>query len=153
MLFLLFQLGEERYALDAGEIAEVLPLVGVRQFPQAPPGVAGIFNYRGTPVPVIDLCQLAIGRPARRRLNTRIVLVHYRGENGAVHLLGLIAERAAETLRREPAEFVPSGITNAAAPYLGPVVMDARGPIQRIEVSQLLPLSLRDLLFRQPLEV
>jgi len=27
MLFLLFQVGEERYALDAGHVAEVIPLV------------------------------------------------------------------------------------------------------------------------------
>lgn len=152
MLFLLFQLGEERYALDAGQVAEVLPLVGIRQIPQAPPGVAGIFNYRGAPVPVIDLSQLTMGRPARRRLNTRIVLVHYRSDDGATHLLGLIAEKATETLRREPADFTPSGIRNAAAPYFGPVVMDASGLVQRIEVNQLLPPSLRDLLFREPLE-
>ena len=29
MLFLLFQLGEDRYALDAGQVVEVLPLVGI----------------------------------------------------------------------------------------------------------------------------
>ncbi len=40
----------------------------IKQIPQAPPGVAGVFNYRGAPVPVIDLSELALGRPARAPL-------------------------------------------------------------------------------------
>jgi len=35
MLFLLFQLAKDRYALDAGQVAEVLPWVGIKQIPQA----------------------------------------------------------------------------------------------------------------------
>ncbi len=149
MLFLLFQLGEVRYALDARQIAAVLPLVGVVQIPQSPPAVAGILDYRGAPVPVIDLSQVLLGRPALRRLHTRIVLVHFPDDSGAMHLLGLIAERATEALRREPTEFTASGVS---APHLGPVATDERGLAQRIEVNQLLPASLRDLLFQQPVQ-
>ena len=77
MLFLLFELGNDRYALDVRQIAEVLPLVAVKQIPRAPQAMTGLFNYRGAPVPVIDLSQLTLGRPSARRLSTRIVLVHY----------------------------------------------------------------------------
>ena len=45
MLFLLFQLGQDRYALDTGRVAEVLPLVAITPIPQAPPELAGLFNY------------------------------------------------------------------------------------------------------------
>ena len=44
MLFLLFQLGKERYALPASRVVEVVPLLELKQLPQAPKGVAGIFN-------------------------------------------------------------------------------------------------------------
>ena len=98
MLFLLFQLGQDRYALDAGQVTEVLPLVEIKQVPQAPPGVAGVFDFRGAPVPVIDLSQLALGRPAQRRLSTRLIVVHHRDEGGEQRLLGLIAEMATETV-------------------------------------------------------
>jgi chemotaxis-related protein WspB len=152
MLFLLFQLGHERYALEAGEVAEVLPLVGIRPILQAPPGVAGILNYHGSPVPVMDLSQLTLGQPAARRLNTRIVLVQYRSDGGTTHLLGLIAERATEILRCEPSDFTAPGVHSAAAPYLGPVVVDARGVIQKIEVNQLVRQPMRDVLFREPSE-
>src|SRR6266566_1593541 len=130
MLFLLFHLGSDRYALEAGKIAEVLPLVGFKKIPQAPLGVAGVFNYRGTPVPAIDLTQLSVGRPAPLRLSTRLVLAHCSTAAGGVRLLGLIAERATEMMRREPSEFVSAGVNSDAAPYLGPVGTDTRGLIQ-----------------------
>jgi len=148
MLFLLFELGQDRYALQATRIAEVLPLVRIKQIPQAPPGVAGMFNYRGAPVPVIDLAELALGRPAERRLSTRILLLHYGADSAPPQLLGLIVERATEMLRREPAEFRDAGLANEATPYLGPVTSDARGLVQRVEIEQLLPPALQELLFR-----
>lgn len=150
MLFLLFQLGNDRYVLDVGQVAEVLPLVSLKQIPQAPPAVAGVFDFRGEPVPVVDLSQMALGRPAHCRLSTRIILVHFSDANGEQRLLGLIAERVTETLRRDPSDFVITGVDLDAAPYLGPVVTDARGLIQRVDVDQLLTSALRDLLFQQP---
>jgi chemotaxis-related protein WspB len=150
MLFLLFQLGEDRYALDTGRVVEVLPLVAITPIPKAPAGVAGLFNYHGRPVPAIDLSQLTMGRSARNRLNTRIVLVHYPDGRGKTHLLGLIAEKVTETVRREPADFVASGVTTDRAPYLGPVATDARGVLQWIDVEWLLPASVRDALFTPP---
>jgi chemotaxis-related protein WspB len=152
MLFLLFELGNDRYALDVRQIAEVLPLLGVKQIPKAPQALTGLFNYRGAPVPVIDLSQLTLGRPAARRLSTRIVLVHYPDQAGATHLLGLIAEKATQTARHEPSDFVASGVTNAGAPYLGPVATDRRGLLQWIDVRTLLPPSFRDLLFKEPID-
>lgn len=149
MLFLLFQLGEERYALDVACVAEVLPLVGVRPIPQAPPAVAGVFSCRGTLLPAVDLCQLILGRPARRRMSTRLVIVDHPGEQGEVHRLGLIAERVTETARLDAAAFVASGVEVSTAPYLGPIAVDTRGLVQRVEVRGLLSASLRGLLFSE----
>jgi chemotaxis-related protein WspB len=150
MLFLLFELGHARYALDVRQVAEVVPLLAITPIPQAPAAVAGILNFRGAPVPVIDVSQLTLGRPAARRLSTRIVLVHYPcGDDGATHLLGLIVEKATQTERHAPSDFVASGITSADAPYLGPVATDARGLLQWIDVQTLLPPAVRDVLFNQ----
>jgi chemotaxis-related protein WspB len=148
MLFLLFHLDRDCYALDAAQVAEVLPLVRVKKIPHAHAGVAGVFTYRGTPVPVLDLCQLALGRRARARLSTRLLLVHYPDATGSRRLLGLIAEKATETLRREPGDFVASGVKSDGAPYLGPVATDARGLIQWIEIDKLLPAAVRGALFQ-----
>ena len=150
MLFLVFQLGQDRYAFNTAHVAEVLPLVGITPVPQAPAGVSGVFNHHGSPVPVIDLSELTIGRPAERRLNTRIVLVHYADRQGTLRLLGLIAERASEVVRHEPTDFVSSGIVNGRTSCLGPVVADARGLIQWIDVGTLLTPAVRDVLFDPP---
>lgn len=151
MLLLVFQLAAHRFALDTRQVVEVLPLVQFRPLPQASPGVAGIFSYHGGPVPLIDLAALALGEPSRPRMSTRIILVNY--EDGAEsHLLGLLAEKTTETIRRTAADFVDSGVAVESAPYLGPVTSDGRGMIQRVEISELLPRSVRAILFRQPLE-
>jgi len=150
VLFLLFQLGEDRYAIEAAKIATVLPLVVPKVIPQAPAAVAGAFDYRGTPVPLIDLSQAALGRSAKTRRSTRILVVNYPLDDGETRWLGLIAEQALETVVRDPAEFVHSGVSNDEARYLGPVVSDARGLLQWVQVAHLLPDPVRDLLFKQP---
>jgi chemotaxis-related protein WspB len=153
MLFLLFQLGGDRYALEARRVLRVVPLVNLKKIPAAPRGVAGIFNYQGRPVPAVDLSDLALGRPAAERLSTRIILIHYADEAGRNHLLGLIAEHATEMIRRESGDFAAPGLRLENTPYLGPVLMDSRGPIQWVHEQKLLSDRVRDLLFCETLEV
>jgi chemotaxis-related protein WspB len=152
VLFLLFQLGEDHYAIEATKIVAVLPLITPKSLPQAPPAVAGIFDYGGEAVPLIDLSQLALGRPARPQRSTRILVVNYPIGDGDVRYLGLIAEQAVETVVRDPAEFEPSGVSQDSTRYLGPVVSDPRGLLQWIHVEHLLPDSVRDLLFKEPVD-
>jgi len=150
MLFLLFQLGGDRYALPVNQVIEVLPLVEIKSIPLAPPGVSGIFNYRGTPVPVIDISQMTIGRPAELKLSTRIVLVKY--DELEQQVVGLLAERATQLLRRDPKEFYDPGVSVASAPYLGQVTTDGTGLIQRIELVALLSGAVKKLLFPSELQ-
>jgi chemotaxis-related protein WspB len=149
MLFLLFQLGKERYALEASRVVEVVPLLELKPLPQAPAGVAGIFNYCGRPVPAVDLCALTLGQPAGERFSTRIIIVNYPDDRGTNHLLGLIAERATEMLRKNADDFLDSGVKLAEAPYLGPVLMDDKSPVQWIYEQRLLPEPVRNILFRE----
>jgi chemotaxis-related protein WspB len=149
MLFLLFQLGNDRYALEASRVVEVVPLLHLKQIPQAPKGVAGIFNYRGHPVPAVDLSELTLGRPATERLSTRIIIVNYPDQHGGQRLVGLVAERATETLRKDPKDFVSTGLQMGGAPYLGPLLMDANGVIQWVHEQRLLSDTLREILFAE----
>jgi chemotaxis-related protein WspB len=149
MLFLLFQIGDERYALDTGHVVEVVPLLELKRLPQSPAGLAGLFNYRGQPVPAIDLCALTLGRPANERLSTRIILINYADEHGVNHVVGLVAEQATGMLRRDAKDFVDPGLRFGQAPYLGPVLMDSQGPIQWINEQRLLSAPVRQLLFTE----
>jgi chemotaxis-related protein WspB len=174
MLMLVFRLGADRYALDASEIVEVLPRVPLKSIPGAPDWVAGLFSYHGRTVPVIDLAMLALGRPSTDHVSTRTILVHYPAADtlapfgaaspsspasaagGAAdpsapalrpHVLGVLAEHANRTLRRDPADFHTTGVESSSAPYLGPVATDSEGLLQWIRVPDLLPPDVRTQLF------
>lgn len=152
MLFVLFQVGKDRYALPASEIIEVLPLVELKSVPSAPSPVAGLFNYHGTPVPVIDLTQCMVNQLARPWLSTRIILVKYAAKGDEMRILGLSAEHAIEMFTCEPEGFADGGVATDGAPYLGPVARDPRGLIQWVHPAKLLPESIRNILFREALE-
>lgn len=153
MIFLLFQLGADRYALEARQIVEVLPLVALKTLPGAPRGIAGLLDYRGAAVPVVDLSALALDAPAALRVSTRLLLVNYPLPRGGTRLLGLLAERTTETMKRDPNDFHPVEVANRAAPYLGPVIHDDRGLIQRVEIHALLDDAVRSALFPETSEV
>jgi chemotaxis-related protein WspB len=149
MLFLLFGLGTDRYALAADDVGEILPLVEIKALPGAPVAIAGLINYRGRPVPVIDLSALALGRPAQQRLSTRIVLSRYGTADGAARWLGLIVEQATGMMHRSATDFVAADVDNDATPYLGPVASDPHGLIQWVDPAKLLPPEIREMLFQQ----
>ncbi len=142
-LYLQFRIKDQRFALSVHEVIEVLPRQPLKPIAQAPAWVAGILAHRGALVPVVDLAALSFGQPAAQRTSTRLVLVHYRGGLQ----LGLILEQASETLRCHPDEFQPYGVDSGAAPYLGPVRQDQQGLLQRIEVNDLLPAAVHQLLY------
>ncbi|MBV4492656.1 chemotaxis protein CheW [Pseudomonas oryzicola] len=143
VLYLQFRIQEQRFALSVHEVIEVLPRQPLKPIAQAPGWVAGVLAYRGQLVPVVDLAALSFGQPAAQRTSTRLVLVHYRGGLQ----LGLILEQATETLRCHPDEFQPYGVDSAEAAYLGPVRQDEQGLLQRIEVNDLLPDVVHQLLY------
>ncbi|AUA58218.1 CheW-like domain [Achromobacter spanius] len=166
-LYLLFRIGGDRYALDAGEVIEVLGLRTLKQVPGAPSWVAGMLDRRGTPVPVIDMSALAGKGTAARVTSTRLALVHYRpaaaadtaaaaatasDPGAAEHVLGLILEHATETLHYDPAAFQPSGLDNPNARYLGPVLSDAHGMVQAVRVNDLLAPAVRAMLYPPDLD-
>lgn len=138
MLFLTFQLGADRYALEAARVIEVLAMVELRKIVGAPVGTAGEFDYRGASVPVLDLCQLSLGRASNHRLSTRILLLHHESQPGDRRPLGLIAEHATELVQKQLGEFTSVGDTLAAP--------DQRGRLRLLQLDKLLTDELRDLL-------
>jgi len=147
MLFLIFQIGAERYALDTRQVTVVLPPAPCKQVPEAPVWVRGIFSYGGRNVPVLDVTMMALGTPAAQRLSTRLVLVDYTPAGMEPQLLGLIVEKATDTLRCEADDFTASGLLHENARYLGPVMQHAGKLIQWVKVADLLAPPVQALLF------
>ena len=53
--FLTFRIDGQLYALPAEQVAEVIRLPAVARVPQAPKGLLGLANLRGTVLPVASL--------------------------------------------------------------------------------------------------
>lgn len=140
MLVLLFYLGDVMYSIKCDKVREVAPMVTLKKVPNTPEYFAGLFNYRGMIVPVIDLCQLIQGRPCEMRLSTRIILVDYLKEDNTPYLLGLMAERVTEAVRKPKEAFLSPGIHMGEAPYMGGIIMEEKKMIQYIDLD-LLPES------------
>ena len=87
-LFLVFFIDNERYALAATDVVEVLPRLPLKPIAHAPAWVAGVFAHREHMVPVIDISAMTFGHEAVARTSTRLVLVNFRGK-----LLGLMLEQ------------------------------------------------------------
>lgn len=134
MLFVIFQIGDQGYALAAEGVVEILPMLPLRTVRGSPRGMAGSFAYRGDFLPAVDLCALELGRPAADRMSTRIIVTRTTDVSGEPRPFGLIVENATDILRCEPEAFTPFA--------KGP-----RGLVQRIEVDTLVPAALRIGLF------
>ncbi|CAG2307048.1 MULTISPECIES: chemotaxis protein CheW [Burkholderia] len=150
-LFLMFELDGERYALDAAGIDEVLPLAIMKAVPGAPDWIAGLLMRGGQPVPVIDVPMLALGRRAQALRSTRLVMVRHRsGHADGERTIGLIVERATQTMRIDRAAFRASGVSTARTRWLGRVANTPDGVVQQLSVSDLIDDVARLYLFDGP---
>ncbi len=147
MLFLQFIINNTRYVLAAGNIIEVVPLIPLQKQPNAPRYIAGLMNYRGKSLPVIDMGQLFAGHDAALRLSSRIVVVKLRVPGQKMRHVGLLLEKASEILALEETEFAESGLENPQAPYLGKVIMDRQGMRQLISPQNILSKMDLEILF------
>lgn len=175
MLLVTFRAADNNYAIDVANIVEVVPRVDLRQLPHAPDFVAGLFDYRGTVVPVIDL-SIRLGSDAcRDRLSTRIILVNTRpasphlrekesdpaarirdrapqrvgtaAQDQDLRLLGLIAEQVSDVRSVKPEQVISATMQLPQAPYLGAIVEIDHEMIQLIAADKILDKPLQNALF------
>jgi len=142
MLFLCFKVGKETYGIRASEIIEVIPLIPLEKVPGSETSIAGIFNYRGNPLPVIDLCQYFHQHPCQQLLSSRIIIIRQQ-HAGTYFDVGLIAENVTETLQANETEFHASGLKNSQDDFLGEIMHQQNKLIQIINTDRLIPPSMR----------
>ncbi|MRV72458.1 chemotaxis protein CheW [Duganella sp. FT92W] len=150
MKLLVFHIGPDRYGLPLRQILRVLPLMELKRVPLAPHAVAGLMNLHGQPVPVIDLARLAGYESSAENFDTRIVLADYSAPGGAIHALGLLAERVQGVQEISDKDWTDPGVR--AAPFLGQVNGHAQagggaGMVQLVVLDRLLPADVRNALF------
>ena len=133
-----FSVGDDRYALPAADLIEVLPLLTLKQLPQTPEWVAGLLNYRGEPVLVVDISTLMTGKPCRAIVSTRILLTSVQRGDGTGKVLGLMAEGVTGTVKILPETLRTSEIWNKSTPYLGLLAMHEGEILQIIHPDKVL---------------
>lgn len=138
MLMLLFCIGNNRYGLEISQVVEIIPKVVLRKLNQAPEYVAGLFNYRGMIVPVIDLCILIQNYPCPSALSNRIIMVNHVDIGGHCQVIGLMAEKITETIKVPDTKFSSTGFALNNTPYLGQITSDEQGMIQNLRLEHLL---------------
>ena len=136
MLVLTFQVGDEAMGVDLRRVREVVPRVRLRAVGGSPTWMAGVFVYRGTVIPTIDLHRLAGGAECPLHLSSRIILFPYPLDVPEA-LVGLLATQVAEIREIRPgiAQPIPGP---PGRPSLGPALADGEGILRLLDPDWML---------------
>jgi chemotaxis-related protein WspB len=139
MLVLLFETAGGRYAIETAHVVEVVPFVNLKKIPKTMGAVAGLVNYRGCPVPVVDLNILLEGTASETMISTRILIIKNPfAATDPPALLGVVAPRAMEIFRSK-AKRQTSGVLMDEELYNGTIASDTKGMVQLLDLPRLLP--------------
>ena len=116
MSLLTFRAHGALYAVEAPLVLEVAELPAISPWPAAPPGMAGVIDYRGEVIPVLDISARLGGPTAALRQTDQLIVINL-GQGKA----GLLVEQALDLFVapeiRALANPVPSSL-RAVAPFL-----------------------------------
>ncbi len=139
MLCLMFTVSNNRYAIAAHDVVEVLPYAPLEFWPGTAACVAGMLAYRGLPVPVVDLTRLSSAASCPVLWNTRIIVVRRpsclpAAGGSSEGFIGLLVHRVSTC----PMPDAGPEATGQAAQW-GRLEHDAQGFYQRIDLTRLIP--------------
>jgi chemotaxis-related protein WspB len=151
MLVLMCAAAGSRYAIDTRQVVEVVPRVRLESMAGMPDWLAGVCVYRGQVAPVLDLSYLATAHHCPSRWASRIILVHI-DEGDSRLLCGLIVEQVTVVQLASGLEARDHSLAPGVAAW-GPVLLDAEGIFQLVELRRLLSSERRAALQSRALEL
>jgi len=132
VLYSKFSIGDDRYVIAINQILVIVPYVSLKSIPSLPDYAAGLLNYHGDSIPVIDICQLLVGRPCPRKLSSRIIVTTIKSNYDGEITIGFLVEHATETITVDDDEFIDPRMSNPDMPFIGLVTNSEDGIITRI---------------------
>ncbi|PYQ53448.1 MAG: hypothetical protein DMF59_01840 [Acidobacteria bacterium] len=104
---LTFTLGEERYAIEIGDIAEIVGAQTATRIPNADSGIVGVISVRGSIVTLVDV-RSRLKQPARApSKDSRVIVI--RKEGG---LIGFEVDRVLRPSKIERATIEPQPVVH-----------------------------------------
>ena len=95
--YLSFKLGSELFAIEVGNVREVLEFIKITSVPGEPDFLKGIINVRGSVVPVMNLHTTLEITESERDVNSRIIVTEIPLAEETI-ILGIIADSVKEVL-------------------------------------------------------
>ncbi len=110
--YLAFMLGPEAYAIEIGNIVEILKPLPITEVPRADPGVVGVMSVRGRLVTVLDLKRrFRLARSFTMDRKSRILLVDAVSEE-----IGLLVDEVLQVYRLSESEIEPPTVLGTEQP-------------------------------------
>jgi chemotaxis-related protein WspB len=148
-------IGARRFALDLAEISEVLPMVSHHATGGGPAWLLGLFNLRGSMIPLVDLSVIVDGTATTPTLGSRIVVLRLEADlfeaalsDGPANRVGLLVPEIYGPFSRDFAQGgAHPGFAFAGTSHLGPTIADEAGFLQLLRCRRILEgdASLREL--------
>jgi chemotaxis-related protein WspB len=126
---IVFALGPARYAVELRWVREVFTLGPVTPVAHAPESVAGVVNYRGAIMPILDLMVLLGGpdaAPAAAYSGEGAILIQVEDVRAALRVSGVVE---VATLREDRGDPLASALIDSSghrAPLIDPPALLAR---------------------------
>ena len=98
-----FIIGDEEYSVPILNIQEIIKPISWTRVPQTPPYVLGVFNLRGSVIPLIDL-RLKFGLATKKHTDETRFIVMKDGNEVA----GFVIDRLTEALRIRKSDIGPA---------------------------------------------
>ncbi|MBD3175662.1 MAG: chemotaxis protein CheW, partial [Armatimonadia bacterium] len=92
MQVVVFEIGEETFAVRIENVREIIPMESITQIPRAPSFIRGVIDLRGMVIPVIDLRE-RFSLPRGEETENRIVVVEMSGQ-----VVGCMVDDVSEVL-------------------------------------------------------
>jgi purine-binding chemotaxis protein CheW len=105
--YLTFNLGEEVFALDIGQVKEVLDFATATRIPRTPDFVRGVINLRGIVVPVVDL-RLKFGMSKTEQTVSTCVIITEIVVDGEPTVVGALADSVLEVIDLDAGQIEPA---------------------------------------------
>jgi purine-binding chemotaxis protein CheW len=132
------RLGGDRYALPMASVAEVGRPPVLTRVPGLPGWVAGVANWRGRVLAVLDLRSLLQAEPAELDRRARLVVLQHGGVG-----VGLLVESVAGEAQLDPEAVEPplAHLPDATGALLSGQVTDTEGPYGVLDLDAVLALG------------